>query len=264
MPHLGQDGSPTEPTEDASVQTSIRYADQTNPAANGRYADHPLPVTITDRIDWQWYLITAIVPFIGQLVGLIAGIVFMARSKIGPALALWATAWLAAMVWSTLLWGVLFASAWNEVSTSAELPALTAQEVDPEDEVASGASISEADPADSDPAPAAATGEVDGSDAGTKSCGNLTVSAGSVNCDFANNVFYEYWVASEGGVRDAGVISSYSPALGRWLDLECEEAGSVTCLTEAGGEVGIPYDALAAYDQDAADEYAGSNTVSTE
>ena len=59
-------------------------------------------VNLTDRIPWQWYLVTAAVPVIGALIGFIAGIVFMARSKIGPALALWTTSFLAALVWTTI------------------------------------------------------------------------------------------------------------------------------------------------------------------
>lgn len=66
------------------------------------------PVNLTDRIPWQWYLVTAAVPVIGALIGFIAGIVFMARSKIGPALALWATSFLAALVWTTIGWLALF------------------------------------------------------------------------------------------------------------------------------------------------------------
>ncbi|MDQ1723993.1 MAG: hypothetical protein QOG52_1021, partial [Frankiaceae bacterium] len=60
----------------------------------------PHSVNLTDRIAWQWYLVAAAVPVVGQIVGAIAGVVFMARSKIGPALALWATCFLAAGLWS--------------------------------------------------------------------------------------------------------------------------------------------------------------------
>ncbi len=73
-------------------------------------------VNLTDRIPWQWYLVTAAVPLLGSLIGFIAGIVFMARSKIGPALALWATSFLAAAVWGTIAWAVLFTWALEEAS----------------------------------------------------------------------------------------------------------------------------------------------------
>ncbi len=84
------------------------------------------PVVLVDRIAWQWYLVTAVIPIVGALIGLIAGIVFMAKSKIGPALALWATAWLAALVWGTL--ALLVPSGWafdQARSHIADRPAIT-------------------------------------------------------------------------------------------------------------------------------------------
>ena len=60
-------------------------------AAPGR----KIEVNLTDTIHWSWYLVGVVIP----LIGFIAGIVFMARSKIGPAIALWATCFLAALTW---------------------------------------------------------------------------------------------------------------------------------------------------------------------
>lgn len=96
----------------------------------------------------------------------------------------------------------------------------------------------------------------------TKSCGNLTVTADSITCGFANNVFYEYWVASDGGSSHAANISAYSDALGRYLELACNVGKAVSCVTDADGHVSIPRGALDDYSQADADDYAASNTVS--
>ena len=63
-------------------------------AAPGRKVE----VNLTDTIHWSWYLAGVVIP----LIGFIAGIVFMAKSKIGPAIALWATCFLAALTWGGL------------------------------------------------------------------------------------------------------------------------------------------------------------------
>ncbi len=102
---------------------------------------------------------------------------------------------------------------------------------------------------------------------GTKACGNLTVSATSTTCGFANNVFYEYWTATDRGARHVDQISAYSDRLGKWLEVACavEETpaggGAVSCATDAGAGIWIPYRALAEYTQAAADAYAASHKV---
>lgn len=97
----------------------------------------------------------------------------------------------------------------------------------------------------------------------SESCGNLTVTGDSITCGFANNVFYEYWIASDGGSNQVTNISAYSDALSEWLDLTCDAAGrSVSCATDTGDEVSIPRDGLDEYTQSNADAYAASNTVS--
>jgi hypothetical protein len=223
--------------------------------------ERPLPVSLADRIAWQWYLAAAAIPLIGQLIGAIAGIVFMARSKIGPALALWATALLAGVIWTAIAWGVVFAWAWGEASdSSADVPALIEEAAERESSQATPEPESNAAASEPDPAPTA--DETQQSDGALSACGNLQVSADSVRCGFANNVFYEYWSASEGGTDHAGAISAYSPSLGRWLDVQCEQEDRLVCVTGVGGEVHIPYDALDEYTQAAADEYAASHTVS--
>ena len=61
---------------------------------------NPQAVNLTDTISPWWYVSACLLP----IVGFIAGIVFMAKSKIGPAIALWATCFIAVMVWSTVLY----------------------------------------------------------------------------------------------------------------------------------------------------------------
>lgn len=56
----------------------------------------PVSVNLTDTVSVWWYVAAVFLP----IVGFIAGIVFMARSKIGPAIALWATCFIAATFWA--------------------------------------------------------------------------------------------------------------------------------------------------------------------
>lgn len=56
----------------------------------------PVSVNLTDTVSVWWYVAAVLLP----IVGFIAGIVFMAKSKIGPAIALWATCFLAATFWA--------------------------------------------------------------------------------------------------------------------------------------------------------------------
>jgi len=232
--------------------------------------DTAQPVNLTDRIDWQWYAVAAAVPLLGALVGFVAGIVFMARSKIGPALALWATSWLALVVWGAVGWAIILNEAFDEIANEAEVSTLTqsteelgessSQSVQP------APSPEEDQPApssqDDDPAPSPADPSTGADTEARKTCGNLMVTRDSVTCKFAQNVFYEYWTATDGGSSPIDRISAYSPALGRELKLTCDEGVSVSCFTEAGGEVRIPVGALDEYTQADADAYAASNTVS--
>src|SRR4051794_24861786 len=171
--HLAPVSAPSHPSEPYDAPTTVT-------------APSPEPVVMVDRIAWQWYLVTAAVPFLGAPIGFIAGIVFMARSKIGPALALWATAWLAAAIWAVIGWGILAAVAVDSVSTSADVS-----------QVIAASATEPAEPAESTPAPSSestdpATVASSPSSTPRKACGNLTVSAGSTTCAFAENVFYEY------------------------------------------------------------------------
>ena len=206
------------------------------------------------------------VPVIGQLVGAVAGIVFMARSKIGPALALWATCFLAFSIWSgvgTLVF--ITGAASDSESASVVLPREAPFE---EDEESAPPSDAAADSPDAVPDPEsealAGSGDEPNSSGGDlKACGNLRVEADTTTCPFAQNVFWEYWNAFN-NERSAATISAYSEALGEWLEVTCDEASTVVCATDAGSEVQISQDALDGYTQEMADEYAESHTVSGE
>lgn len=94
-------------------------------AAPGRKVE----VNLTDTVHWGWYVAAVLFP----IVGAIAGIVFMAKSKIGPAIALWATCFLAFMAWGTIyaameydrLFGDDTSAILEEFNTSSETGAET-------------------------------------------------------------------------------------------------------------------------------------------
>ena len=231
----------------------------------------PQSVNLTDRIPWQWYVVGAVVPVVGQLVGMVAGIVFMARSKIGPALALWATCWLAAGAWGGVITGVVLSSAASDASEATQ--ALDRPSKGFGAETASS-------PVGSDPSPASEAGTsadavaqaatTSGGDttpvadapADLRSCGNLKVNS-ATTCAFAQNVFWEYWTALNTN-GDAGTISAYSEQAHAWFELTCDDTGTVVCATDQGGLVSIPASALAGYDQSMADAYARTHAVGGE
>ena len=61
-------------------------------------------------VRWEWYLIVAALPFLGAFVGLIRGIVAAAKDSVGPALALWVTAWLSVWLWAAVAFGITAAT----------------------------------------------------------------------------------------------------------------------------------------------------------
>jgi hypothetical protein len=56
-------------------------------------------VVLVDRINPWWYVAAFILP----IVGAVAGIVYMAKSKIGPSLALFMTSYIAFTFWVVVL-----------------------------------------------------------------------------------------------------------------------------------------------------------------
>ena len=79
--------------------------------------------------------------------------------------------------------------------------------------------------------------------------------APSTTCEFASNVFYEYFVADQ-----ASEISAYSPASGSTFDVSCSSDGTdVACRAEDGGAVRFPQAAIDAYSDSQAEAYAESH-----
>jgi len=66
------------------------------------------------NVAWWWYLVTSLVP----VVGLVVGIVAAAKDRVGPALALWMTAFCMTFVWVGLVTGIAAASALNNSPVS--------------------------------------------------------------------------------------------------------------------------------------------------
>ncbi len=81
---------------------------------------------------------------------------------------------------------------------------------------------------------------------------NITVRADTTTCEFAQNVFYEYWASGE-----SEVIEVFSPATQATYSTDCSpSAGRVTCRTADRGVVRFTQAAIDAYTQDEADRYA--------
>lgn len=84
---------------------------------------------------------------------------------------------------------------------------------------------------------------------------------GPTTCAFAQNVFWEYWNASDGASSQVSQIEAFSATLGRRVPMSCEGEDPVVCSNDAGAEVRMPAEALSAYTQEAADAYAVHHTV---
>jgi hypothetical protein len=91
---------------------------------------------------------------------------------------------------------------------------------------------------------------------------NVRIKAATTTCAFAENVFYEYWRSLEyGEVTD---IEAFSPALGRFLAIDCYQGDAVKCRTDAGALVRFPQTAVEAYTIENATRYARGHEVSDE
>jgi hypothetical protein len=89
---------------------------------------------------------------------------------------------------------------------------------------------------------------------------NVSVKTATTTCPFAENVFYEYWRGLE---HDASAnIQAYSPALRRFLAVDCKDGEQVECRTGAGALVRFPLTAVQAYTAKNAAKYASGHTVS--
>jgi hypothetical protein len=91
---------------------------------------------------------------------------------------------------------------------------------------------------------------------------NVSIKAATTTCAFAENVFYEYWRSLEYG--EVTEIEAFSPALGRFLAIDCDHGDAVSCRTHAGALVRFPQTAVEAYTIENAAKYSRSHKVSDE
>ena len=89
---------------------------------------------------------------------------------------------------------------------------------------------------------------------------NVSVKAATTTCPFAENVFYEFWRGQERG--GATHIEVFSPALAKFLAVDCKDGDRVECRTDAGALVRFPQRAVHAYTAANAAKYARGHTVS--
>ena len=83
---------------------------------------------------------------------------------------------------------------------------------------------------------------------------NIRVKATTTTCAFAQNVFYEYWKATQSG--QASSIDAYSSASGRTYTLTCARRTSIVCRADDGSYVTFSGTAIDAYGTDQAAKYA--------
>jgi hypothetical protein len=89
------------------------------------------------------------------------------------------------------------------------------------------------------------------------SCGGgVEARVGTTSCDFAQNVFYEFFKNSP--LRQFPV---YSPATGMKYQMQCVGESLVTCSGGTNAEVRFPMSAVLAYTQADASAYANSHNV---
>jgi hypothetical protein len=91
---------------------------------------------------------------------------------------------------------------------------------------------------------------------------DVRIKAATTTCAFAENVFYEYWRGLE--YSEVSDIKAFSPALGRFLAIDCDHGDAVECRTDAGALVRFPQTAVAAYTIENAAKYSRGHKVSDE
>jgi hypothetical protein len=89
--------------------------------------------------------------------------------------------------------------------------------------------------------------------------GYVEAVAGTTSCDFANNVFYEFFEAQP--EREFPV---YSPATGESYEVRCTGQSVVTCTGGAGAKVRFPMSAMSVYTERDATAYASSHDLGPE
>jgi len=95
-------------------------------------------------------------------------------------------------------------------------------------------------------------------DAGYRQCdANIAARAGTTDCAFAQNAFYEYW-----SHHGASSFSVYSPSTGSSFATQCAgDGGEVTCTTDQNGGVRFSQSSIDSYSQSQADHYAATHSV---
>lgn len=89
---------------------------------------------------------------------------------------------------------------------------------------------------------------------------NIEVLRPRTSCAFAQNAFYEYWVAGR-----TSPVMAHSPALGRALRTRCRSGVTrVTCSTGDGGRVRFPIAAINMYSDAQAADYAATHDTGTD
>jgi hypothetical protein len=86
--------------------------------------------------------------------------------------------------------------------------------------------------------------------------GGVEARAGTTSCEFAQNVFYEFYKASP--QRDFPV---YSPVTGKKYQMHCTGESLVTCTGGTGAVVRFPMSAVRAYTESDASAYANSHDL---
>jgi hypothetical protein len=87
---------------------------------------------------------------------------------------------------------------------------------------------------------------------------NIKARAATTSCPFAENVFYEFWRASENG-DDA--FSAYSPVMRKDYEMSCSADATVSCLAGDGGEVRFSMAAVNAYTVEQGARYARTHDL---
>jgi hypothetical protein len=86
--------------------------------------------------------------------------------------------------------------------------------------------------------------------------GYVEALADTTSCEFANNVFYEFYE-----VQPERQFSAYSPATGKSYDVRCTGQSLVTCTGGQGAKVRFPLSAVSVYTDSDATAYASSHDL---
>lgn len=85
---------------------------------------------------------------------------------------------------------------------------------------------------------------------------NVSAKASTTDCQFAENVFYEYWAHS-----GASSFSVYSPSTGSSFDVQCVSSDPIVCTTNQDGAVSFSQSSINNYSQSQAAGYAASHNL---